>query len=100
LEASELILQTGSIHKETLGGLGSAGYIWSFAIGGPADVIAVSFETVEPPSGSLPSSYDCDYVFTLAALKPGKARIRFYLHRPWERGAPPVREVIMDVLVT
>ena len=99
MEASELILHTGSVHRQTLGGLGTAGYTWDFVIEGPPDVLSVSLETVAPLISSLPSSYNSDYIFTITALRRGKTRIKFYLHRPWEHGKPPLREVVMDILI-
>ena len=99
MEASKLILYIGSIHSQTLGGLGAAGYTWDYVIEGPSDILSVSLKTVAPPTAPLPSSYNSDYVYTITTLKLGNTRIRFYLHRTWEHDKPPLREVIMDVSV-
>ena len=79
--------------------MGSAGYTWDFVIEGSPDVLNVSVETVKPPNIHLPSSYNVDYVYTLTALKRGKVRIKFYLHRPWEHDKLSLQEIILNVSV-
>ena len=99
MEAYKLTLHTGSVHSRTLSGLGSAGYDWDFAIEGPRDILSVSEETITPANISLPATFDNDHIFTIKALKQGKARVRLYLHRSWEHNKPPLEEIIIDVLV-
>jgi len=99
LEVSNLVMLTGSTHKQTLNGLGTAGYIWSLMMDGDTDIISVSHTTEKTPIGTIPSAYDNNDIFKIIALKPGKVRVRFFLHRPWEHEKPPLREVIIDVSV-
>ncbi len=90
-----------------LGGLASAGYVWGEAIEGSSGVVRLAMETAEGPAppppapgGPPPGTSSRDQAYLITAIKPGQARVRFYLHRPWERDKPPLREVIVDVTVT
>ena len=91
-------MQTGESQSQRFGGLVSVGYAWNYAVD-PPGILSVSLETAKPPMTSQPSTYDSDYIYTVTALNPGNARIRYYLQRPWEKGKPPLREVVMDVVV-
>ena len=105
MEASKVTLQPGAAHRITLGGLGAAGYTWGQSIEGLPGVVSVSVEPVEapslpPPGGPPPNSSSREYTYVITAMKPGTARVRFFLHRPWERDKPPLREVVIDVSVS
>ena len=105
LEASKVTLQPGAVHRLTLGGLGGAGYTWGESIEGAPGIVSVSVEMTKapampPPGGPPPSSFSRDYTYIITALKPGTARVRFFLHRPWEHDTPPFREVVVDVSVS
>ena len=99
METYKLILDIESVHSRTFCGLGSAGYTWDFVIEGPPDIFSVTLETVKPKNIDLPTTYNSDYLCTITAIKQGNARIRLYLHRPWEHDEPSLREVCIDVLV-
>jgi hypothetical protein len=105
LEASKVTLHPGEVHRVTLGGLGGAGYTWGQSIEGLPGVVSVSVEPVKapalpPPGGPPPNTSSRDYTYVITAMKPGTARVRFFLHRPWERDKPPLREVVIDVSVS
>lgn len=104
-EVSKVTLRLGSAHRLTLGGLGGAGYKWDTSIEGEPGVVSVSVQSPEerempPPGSPPPNNISRDYTYVITALKPGTARVRFFLHRPWERDKPPLREVIVDVSVS
>jgi hypothetical protein len=105
LEASKVTLRPGAVHRLTLGGLGGAGYAWDQSIEGLPGVVRVSVEPAEapalpPPGGPPPNNSSRDDTYIITALKPGTAQVRFFLHRPWERDKPPLREVVVDVSVS
>ena len=95
--SSKITLRVGETHRMILAGLGASGYAWDFTVKG-SDVLSVSEEPVAPSAAS-PSSYNCDVVYTITALRPGNAQVRFVLRRPWEHDRPPLREVVVGVNV-
>ncbi len=105
LEASsEVVIRPGGTHRITLGGLGSAGYLWEFEIDGPPGVVAVrsDFSTQKDPAHINPSALQTssvEHLFIIEALKPGKAEVWFLLRRPWQKDTPPVRTVAVHVTV-
>ena len=105
LEApSEIVIRPGGTHRVTLGGLGSAGYLWEFEIEGPPGVIAVhpDFSTQKDSMHINPSTLQTssvEHLFTIDALRPGKAEVRFLLRRPWQKDTPPVRTIAVHVTV-
>src|SRR5438552_8410391 len=50
LEAHEIALKPGESDRLELGGLGSAGYMWSYEVAGEPDAVAVTIETAAPPA--------------------------------------------------
>jgi predicted secreted protein len=103
-EASKISLLAGKVHRVTLGGLGGAGYTWDQSVEGEPGVVSVSEEAAKPPAmpapgGPPPGTSSSAYNYVITAWKPGTARVRFVLHRPWERDKPPLREVVVDVSV-
>src|SRR2546423_12802603 len=59
LEAHEIVLKSGESHRLELGGLGSAGYMWSYEVAGEPDAVAVTIEAAgapAPPPGAPPRS--------------------------------------------
>ena len=106
MEAAEIDLRVGATHLVTLGGLASAGYMWSEAIEGPDGVVSLIQMPAEgpaPPSppagGPPPGTSNRDLIYRITALKLGTVRVRFALRRPWEAGKAPLREIIIDVTV-
>lgn len=107
LEAIEIDLRVGAKHLVTLGGLASAGYMWSEAIEGPDGVVGLIQTPAEGPApssppagGPPPGTSSRDLIYRITALKPGRVRVRFALRRPWETGKAPLREVIIDITVS
>jgi len=104
LEAHKINLRPGNTHQLKLGGLGSAGYTWEYAIEAEAGIVALSMESLPPPvcpqpGGPAPDSYSIERLLIITALTPGVARVRLSLRRPWERGKPPLREMCMEITV-
>lgn len=101
---SEIVIRPGAVHRVVLGGLGSAGYLWEFEVDGPPGVIAVrpdfptQKETTRTNRSTLQTS-SVEHLFTIEALKPGQAEVRFLLRRPWQRETPPVRTITVHVTV-
>jgi predicted secreted protein len=107
LETDEVRLRVGATHLVTLGGLASAGYMWSEAIEGPDGVVSlVQMQADGPPpispplGGPSPGTSSRDLSYRIMALKPGTVRVLFALRRPWETGKAPLREIIIDVTVS
>jgi predicted secreted protein len=105
LEApSEIVIRPGTTYRVVLGGLGSAGYLWEFEVEGSPGVIAVhpdfstQKETMHPNHSTLQTS-SVEHLFTIEALKPGQAEVRFLLRRPWQKDTPPVRTMAVHVTV-
>lgn len=106
LEASsEIVLQPGAEYRVVLGGLGSAGYTWEFAVHGPPGVIAIRpvpsvlSESALNAHRSTLETTSVEHTFVIEALEPGKAEARFLLRRPWEKNVSPVRTVTVHVTV-
>jgi hypothetical protein len=103
LEVHDIALHPGETRRLEIGGLGSAGYAWSYEVEGPAGVIAVAIETVPPPSppaGAPPTSYSAQHVLAVTGLEEGSATINLAQRRPWEKQKPPLREMRVQVTVT
>jgi hypothetical protein len=101
----DIKLRPGDTHRLKLGGLGSAGYAWEYAIEGKAGIVAVTVESIPSPcypkpGGPPPDSYSIDQLLIITALTPGVAKVRVSLRRPWERDKPPLREICMDIVVS
>ncbi len=110
LEASsEVVLRPGDEYRVALGGLGSAGYIWTFEVDGLPGVITVRSAPSVPsvPLKNFQSdthrstlqTASVEHIFVIEAREPGKAEARFLLRRPWEKSVPPVRTVTVHVTV-
>ena len=88
-----------------LGGLGSAGYRWEFEVYGSPGVVAVhpdfpAQQNQAPMNPSVLQTTSVEHLFTIEALKPGKAEVRFLLRRPWQKDVSPVRTETIRVTVT
>lgn len=94
-------LRVGEVHKLKLPGLGTAGYVWTFAIE-DCNLIAVTAgktERSQPAnSGELSSvGSSVDESFTILALKPGRTNVHFAQRRPWEGEQTSLREQTLEV---
>jgi predicted secreted protein len=102
LEAHDVTLKPGDIYRLEIGGLGSAGYDWSYEVTGAADIVKVTLDASAPPpptGATLPNSFSVPYALTVVALKEGSATIHVSLQRPWEKQKPPLREISVRVTV-
>src|SRR5256714_8218425 len=103
LEAHEIALRSGESHRLELGGLGSAGYMWSYEVAGEPDAVAVTIEAAAPPApppGAPPRSFSAQNSLVITGLKPGHATVVLSLRRPFERNKPPLREMRVQVTVS
>jgi predicted secreted protein len=103
LEAHDVALKPGGIYRLEIGGLGSAGYAWSYEVTGAADIVNVTLDAAAPPppptGATLPNSFSVPYVLSVVALKQGSATVHLSLQRPWEKQKPPLREISVHVTV-
>jgi predicted secreted protein len=105
LEVHEVHLRKGEIYKINLGGLGSAGYVWTYTIESSSDIINVTTEQVETlpvPSHpeKIPYTSNTDTMFIIKAIKTGNTKIIFNLKRPWEKTKPPLKEITLDLTIS
>ena len=105
LEVHKINLRPGDTHQFRLGGLGSAGYNWEYALEGDEGVVTVSTKSIPPPpkprpGGPAPDSYSVEQLLTITALKPGVAKVSVSLRRSWERDKPALREIRTEIVVS
>lgn len=99
--ASDVLnLRVGDEHPVRLKGLATAGYRWVPALEGDDGIAAVDEAGVaELPNRRIGTS--ADELFTIRALRPGAAVVRFAQRRPFEsKDVPPVEEHVFEVRVT
>jgi predicted secreted protein len=96
-------LNVGEEHLVKLTGLGSAGYLWDFAVEKGSTLLSVANMPTEKPvteTGRTPSSYSTASSFLVKALAPGEARVRFTLQRPWLIGkVAPLKEHVLAITI-
>jgi predicted secreted protein len=93
-------LNVGERYTLRLPGLGSAGYVWEYAVTGDDKVVSIAEATAGQPAptgGAAPAAFSADTVFTIAALEPGQVTIHFTQRRPWEKDKPPLKEALLQV---
>lgn len=105
LEAHKINLRAGDTHQLKLGGLGSAGYAWDYAIEGDTGIVAISIESLPPPprpspGGPPPDSYSTEELLSITALAPGVIKVRLIMRRSWERDKLPLREIFLEISVS
>ena len=103
MEAHEIALKPGESDRLELGGLGSAGYMWSYEVAGEPDAVAVTIEAAAPPAappGAPPRSFSARNSLVITGLKPGSATIILSLRRPFEKNKPPLREIRVQATVS
>lgn len=104
MEVRNISIRKGEIYPFKLGGLGSAGYVWTYIVECSPGIVEVSTEQVETsptlPRELPPRSSSTDTLFIIKALEPGNAKIRLVLKRPWEQTKPPLRELELEVSIS
>lgn len=105
LETHEINLRVGDTHKSQIGGLGSAGYGWDYAVEGDPDIVTVSIESLPPPlppppGGTPPDTYSAEQLVVITAEAPGEATVRLLLRRPWEHDKPALREIRFEISIS
>ena len=99
---TDVKLTTGETYTVILQGLGTAGYTWEYATEGDQDAVTVKegSEVDRPPQGSLPQTFEAQLAYSITAVKQGKVELRFFLHRVWEKGKPPLKEEDYTITVS
>ena len=102
--SAHIILKVGESYTLRLQGLGAAGYVWEYSMEGTEKIVAVlagaSEEFTEAVNAESPApGHSSDEFFTLQAIKPGHAAVRFAQRRPWEKNKPPLKEHILEIEV-
>lgn len=97
-------LKVGELYRMPMDQLGTAGYIWEYIIEKGKDVIHITQHglTVPPVTGTksrIPNTYEGKLEFIITGIKPGLARVKFILHRVWEKNKPPLKESSVNILV-
>jgi predicted secreted protein len=93
---AKIDLKVGETYTLKLPGLGTAGYQWTYDIGGDRNLIDVSQTTAK--SSEFPAvGSSMDRVFILGGLAMGQVTIHFMQRRPWEKNQPPVAEHTLEV---
>jgi predicted secreted protein len=91
-------LQVGDDHPVRLAGLGAAGYRWTPLLEGDFGVADVGAGALLAGQGTGAVGASADETFTIRALRPGVARVRFAQRRPWERDdEPAANEHVVEV---
>jgi predicted secreted protein len=95
-------LHVGEEHRVRLPGLGTAGYAWehSAPAAGPVAVVEAHEAEEAQHERDRPAGKSADQLFTIRALRPGKAAVTFRQRRPWEATAAPINEHIVDLDVS
>ena len=99
-----LRLLTGEEHIVALRGLGSVGYAWQATVEeglGVVDVVKRDAEGPPAEPGAVRTTAEAEVLFVIRALRPGRARVRFVMRRPWMKssGGLATREEAVDVEV-
>lgn len=91
---TDVKLVTGETYTVALQGSASGGYTWEYAMEGDKEAVVVEEKSTanRPPQGSLPQTYEAQLAYLITGAKQGRVKLRFFLHRVWEKGKPPVRE--------
>jgi len=98
-----VLLKVGEEHLVKLNGLGSAGYLWDFAVEKGSTLLTVESVPTEKTvigSGAAPTSSSIPSSFLIKALAPGQARVHFTLQRPWLVGKmAPIRDHLVEITI-
>ncbi|QKV95168.1 protease inhibitor I42 family protein [Streptomyces sp. NA02950] len=95
-----LTLRPGERQELRLPTLSAAGYTWTWQLQGDAE--AVEVVQGRPPAEELagrPFGTSADTLFTLAGVRPGRARLHLAHRRVWERDKPPLEQRSYDITV-
>jgi len=95
---SKIQLRVGDEHPIRLESLLSAGYEWQPESHEGGEVAQV--RKAAPTEGEEAVGASPDEVFTVKAVRPGKARLRFAQRRPWEKEGKPAKEHVLDLEVS
>jgi inhibitor of cysteine peptidase len=76
----------------------TTGYSWDFAGQFDGEVIELADTRFQPPETQLKGAGGTQF-WTFRALAEGRTEIALKYFRSWEKGVPPVREVLFTVTV-
>ncbi|MEO6916200.1 MAG: protease inhibitor I42 family protein [Chitinophagaceae bacterium] len=99
-----ITLKVGEKHRMPMDQLGSAGYSWEYIIEKGKDIIQITQNGLTVPpvpttKSRIPSTYEVKLEFIITGIKPGLARVKFFLHRVWEKNKPPLKESSVNITV-
>ena len=94
---TQIELKPSETYTLMLPGLGTAGYLWTYAIEGKSNLVDISKTTADSTQptdefGMPIVGSSVDEVFTVQALEPGRVTIHFTQSRPWEKNKPPLKQ--------
>ncbi|MVN20507.1 protease inhibitor I42 family protein [Mucilaginibacter arboris] len=92
-------LNAGKSSIVSLKSLASAGYMWSYQVD-RKDIISVSEERTDAPSGRLKAGESLAEKFRVQGLKPGTAKLIFSQKRSWEQNTTAISTLIFSVIVS
>lgn len=97
-----MTLKVREVQTLKLPSLGTAGYVWNYAVAGDTTAIAVTMSREKPPQVSespIAIGSSLDEVVTLVGQEPGQATLHLVQQRPWETNQPPLKEYRIEVTV-
>lgn len=100
-DGSAYFMRTGAQMELSMESNPTTGYIWGYEASNPAvaTVTAERYEGDPAPEGM--TGVGGTQYYTVTALAPGSAAIRFFEARPWEleQGEPPIEERVIQITV-
>ncbi|MFI8341525.1 protease inhibitor I42 family protein [Streptomyces sp. NPDC085639] len=100
MEVRSIVLGPGESYELRLTGRGARGYVWTWQVGGDADVVAVAEGPPAPGDGLPGAPVERTYLVRGRPPGGGRARIRFAQVRPPYPDEAPYDEFVLDVEVT
>ncbi|MET9597654.1 protease inhibitor I42 family protein [Streptomyces sp. NPDC006459] len=101
MEVRSIVLGPGESYELRLTGRGARGYVWTWQVGGDADVVTVAEGPTASGGDGLPGA-PVGRTYLVRGRPPGggRARIRFAQVRPPYPDEAPYDEFVLDVEVT
>ncbi|KOU37248.1 protease inhibitor I42 family protein [Streptomyces sp. WM6368] len=102
MEVRSIVLGPGESYEVRLTGRGARGYVWTWQVGGDADVVTVAEGPTASGDGDGLPGAPVGRTYLVRGRPPGggRARIRFAQVRPPYPDEAPYDEFVLDVEVT
>ncbi|WP_079405584.1 protease inhibitor I42 family protein [Streptomyces sp. 3211] len=100
MEVRSIVLGPGESYELRLTGRGARGYVWTWQVGGDADVVTVAEGPTASGDGLPGAPVERSYLVRGRPPGGGRARIRFAQVRPPYPDEAPYDEFVLDVEVT